>query len=616
MNRPRSLWNRWPTSWVVKAILEARRSVRPVASFLLAWGLLQAAVLAPLLGWAGAHLTTRNGELAISNYDIASFLLSPRGLFFLIAGGTLNLALIYAQHAGLFVIASQPQLGAVPSLTRLLWRNAQQIPGLVRLGLWQLLGFGLLLAPFGLAALAIARSLLGDYDVNYYLATQPRAWVWTVRLTFLLLGVYGALAVLLYLRWILAVPHLLVSGESPLRCLKMSWRATRGRVHRAALPFVLWWAAWLVTGAVIAAGFTFVARALVEAAGASLPRLIPVLMVLETMVFVGGLLGAYVGGVVHQFLLAHLYWDLHPRSRVTEEDASADSRVLPPGLKPALGVAAATLLAVSGFGTWQYITRIDSGITVQITAHRGSSRRAPENSLSALQQAILEGADYAEIDVQSTRDGQVVLLHDGDLMRVAGDPRRVGDMTLEELRELDLGSWFSRQFAGERVATLEEAINLVRGRLKLNIELKYNRPDPALGERVLRILRTKRFVSECVITSLSADELMRLGRQAPELRTGLIVTAALGDTTRMPVAFLSMNTAQVSYGSVKLAHRQGKAVHVWTVNDRGSALRMIDLGVDNLITDEPEMMVTLRKELRRLNQAELVVLSLRTRFLP
>jgi glycerophosphoryl diester phosphodiesterase len=383
-----------------------------------------------------------------------------------------------------------------------------------------------------------------------------------------------------------------------------------------ALPFVLWWAAWLVTVSVIGFGFTFAARILVEAAGTSLPRLIPVLMFLETLVFVGGLLGAYAGGVVHQFLLARLYWNLHPRRRLAEEDIPLDSRVLPTWAKPALGVIGAVLLVVSGFGTWQYIAHVTSEIPVEITAHRGSSRGAPENTLSALRQAMLEGADYAEIDVQSTRDGRVVLLHDGDLMRVAGDPRRVEDLTVEELRELDVGRWFSEEFSGERIATLEEAIDLVRGRLKLNIELKYNRPDPSLGERVVRILRTKNFVSECVITSLTADELLRLGKQTPELRTGLIVTAALGDTTRMPVAFLSMNTTRISHGSVKLAQRQGKAIHVWTVNDRVTALRMIEMGVDNLITDEPEMIGALRQELRELSQPELVALALRTRFLP
>ena len=108
--------------------------------------------------------------------------------------------------------------------------------------------------------------------------------------------------------------------------------------------------------------------------------------------------------------------------------------------------------------TIRQLRLIDTDVTVHITAHRGSSRRAPENSLSAVRQAIADGADFAEIDVQSTRDGQVVLWHDADLMRTIRDPRQIGDCTLAELQTLDVGSHFSPAFAHERIATLEEAI--------------------------------------------------------------------------------------------------------------------------------------------------------------
>ena len=138
----------------------------------------------------------------------------------------------------------------------------------------------------------------------------------------------------------------------------------------------------------------------------------------------------------------------------------------------------------------------------EVTAHRAGAVKAPENTLSALKQAIADGADLAEIDVQTTRDGELVILHDGDLARIAGDRRRVEQCTLAELRQLDIGSWHNAAFAGERIATLGEMIALARGRIRLNVELKYNRDDPQLAAKVLRLLRSEGVLDQCVITSL------------------------------------------------------------------------------------------------------------------
>ena len=144
------------------------------------------------------------------------------------------------------------------------------------------------------------------------------------------------------------------------------------------------------------------------------------------------------------------------------------------------GLAAGLWLAVVAGAA--FIQGFNINRTVEITGHRGSKVRAPENTLSALRQAIAEGADYAEIDVQTTADGVVVLLHDADLMRVASVERRLRDIKFDELSDIDVGSWFMPEFSNERIPTLQEAIDLARGRIKLNIELKFTWPDPALAE--------------------------------------------------------------------------------------------------------------------------------------
>ena len=595
---------------VRESLLDAAHQLRPVALFLVGWGLMYAVVLAPLTTWALGRLVTTSGNWAVSNEDIATFLLSPAGIVFLGLAGTLNVAFFYSQQAGLLMIANAKHLGSAPGLLGLLWQNLKRIPLLAKLATLQIGAFALLFLPFGMVVAVVALRLLGDHDINYYLATKPSSWTWAVRVAVAALGAYALLGAWLFLRWLLAVPYVVHSDAGPFQCLRQSWRATRGRLRLLALPLLLWWAAWLAVSLSLSALYVVVARELVDWGIAHGWWLGLMLMLLQSVALIGGVLGTFVGGVVHQFLVANLYWQLHPPI------ASAPVSATPQPLLPRrvlVGFALALILSTASI--WSETRSLETGIEVAITAHRGSSRHAPENTLSAIRQAIAEKADYAEIDVQSTKDGETVMLHDGDLMRLAGDPRQVMELTLPELKQIDIGSWFATEFKEERPATLQEVIALARDRIKLNIELKYNRPDPELADRVLAILHAESFVTNCVVTSLAAGELIRLKENAPELRVGLIVTEALGDYTRLPVDFVSLNAAQANASSVAAARRHGKAVHVWTINDLDAALRMMAYGVDNLITDEPAALVKLRQQVRELNAAELLALGWSARFI-
>ena len=107
-----------------------------------------------------------------------------------------------------------------------------------------------------------------------------------------------------------------------------------------------------------------------------------------------------------------------------------------------------------------------------VIAHRGASRAAPENTLSAMKKAIQFGADYAECDVYLTKDGEMVLFHDEEMERTTGQTGMIWDYTLAELKELEVGSWFGEDFRGEPIPTLRQVIRLCKGKIKLNIEVK------------------------------------------------------------------------------------------------------------------------------------------------
>ncbi|MGL5223450.1 MAG: glycerophosphodiester phosphodiesterase, partial [Plesiomonas shigelloides] len=248
---------------------------------------------------------------------------------------------------------------------------------------------------------------------------------------------------------------------------------------------------------------------------------------------------------------------------------------------------------------------------ILITAHRAGAARGPENTVAALRQAIAEKADYAEIDVQTAADGELVVLHDADLMRIAGDPARVADLSHQEIQQRDAGAWHSEAFRGEPVPTLRQMLDEARGRIGLNIELKYNRPDPTLAAAVVAMLQKEGMTQQVVITSLEAKAIEEVRKLDPSIRTGLIVTQSIGDPIKADTQFLAVNQSVANEKFIARAHKGGKQVHVWTVNNPRQMIRMLALGADVLITDYPQEAADIRAQWLALSPVEQTALRLR-----
>jgi glycerophosphoryl diester phosphodiesterase len=388
---------------------------------------------------------------------------------------------------------------------------------------------------------------------------------------------------------------------------------TRGRLGRIVLPLVLWWA--LITA--VAVALTWGCRQLSEAsldwAGIDVRRVLPLVAVYLTVSILGSFLYGGLGLAGHQFLVTRLYAEKRDPERwraVTAPVPSVTRRRL---AGPAVLVAAG-LLFLSLAGAAFVISRLNLRQEVAITAHRGGIVAAPENSMAAFRGAIEDGADYAELDVQHTLDRRLVVVHDGDLMRLGGDPRKVAELTAGEFASIDIGRKVDAKFAGEHPPLLEDVIELVRGRMKLNVELKYNVPDPGLAPAVVELLRREDFLDDAVITSLDYAALKQVESIEPRLRTGHVITAAVGNVLRTEADFLSLNAAQATVSLLRRARRAGKEVHVWTVNEPEAMLRMIERGADNIITDDPALLARLMRERSALRTPELLGLRLRVLF--
>lgn len=232
-----------------------------------------------------------------------------------------------------------------------------------------------------------------------------------------------------------------------------------------------------------------------------------------------------------------------------------------------------------------------------VTAHRGYSAAAPENTLPAFQLAIDQGCERAELDVQMTKDGVVMVTHDTNMRRCTGRNQNIYDMTYDEVRKLDAGRWFGKKYAGTKVPTLEEVLDLCKGKIELNIEVKPNAATPELEAETLRIIREKGFENDCVITSQSYATLCKVKELAPEIPTGYILALGVGSYYDLPAAdFFSVESTFITSGMVQQVHLRGKTVSAWTVNREEDASDLLSLGVDDVITDKPEMVQQLMAE--------------------
>jgi glycerophosphoryl diester phosphodiesterase len=236
-----------------------------------------------------------------------------------------------------------------------------------------------------------------------------------------------------------------------------------------------------------------------------------------------------------------------------------------------------------------------------VIAHRGASRAAPENTLSAMKKAIEFGADYAECDVFQTKDGEIVLFHDEEMERTTGKEGMIWDYTLAELKGLEVGSWFKEEFRGEPIPTLREVIKLVKGKIKLNIEVKISGNDPNIVQKVVDIIRSENFSQECMVTSFEKPVIEKVKEIAPEVITGFIFDEEHPpDIFKGNWEYVCSKRNIVDEAFVQKAKQKGKRLNVWTVNYPAEMKKFIDLGVDGIITDVPDL---LRETLARKNRS-------------
>ncbi|WP_183569548.1 glycerophosphodiester phosphodiesterase [Paenibacillus endophyticus] len=227
-------------------------------------------------------------------------------------------------------------------------------------------------------------------------------------------------------------------------------------------------------------------------------------------------------------------------------------------------------------------------------AHRGASGCCPENTLAAFQKALELGATGIETDVQLTKDGRIVVIHDESLARTAGLNKLVKDTDYDELASLDAGSWFAPAFQSERIPTLEQLLDLLQqAEAILNIELKNGIfPYAGMEEKVIALVRAYRMEERVIISSFNHYSLVRCKQLAPEIRTGVLYMEGLYRPWEYAASLQAEALHAYKYAVtpewIAEAAAHGIAYHPFTVNDTAEMEQLINAGAAGIITDFPD----------------------------
>lgn len=229
--------------------------------------------------------------------------------------------------------------------------------------------------------------------------------------------------------------------------------------------------------------------------------------------------------------------------------------------------------------------------TTKILAHRGASGYTPENTISSFKKALELGFDGIELDVHLSKDGHLIVMHDEKVDRTTNGKGSILSYTLKELKELDAGSWFDTKFKGEKIPTLNEVLELIKGKdILLNVEIKAGyRYYAAIEEKLLSLLEKYNYLDKSIISSFDHYSLVRLKELNSEVKTGLLYTAALYEpwdyARKVKVNALHPYYITLTPEFIKSAFENNLQINTYTVNHEPTVKKLMEAGINGVISN-------------------------------
>ncbi len=548
--------------------------------------LLSGFVFVPFMSWLFDRFLRSGGSGYLVNGEVITYAFDWRGALSFVLLGSLMAFFLFTEIGVILVLAQKTYFGHSVTVMDALATVIKRIPRLIGLGIIQFLLLMILISPF--IDSPLLNYLLSGYNIDILIINPIRQSIIKVVITAMILTI----VFLLICRLIFSLQLIIVRSRTMVKAMKESWKITKGRILRVSVSLVA--VNLLLFG--LASGLLM------------LINYIPIwlefsdrIMFLQTLtiVFTG-----YIGFVLTMLVIPlnivfinRLYYDFQadPKDNLVLSGSwlagKAESRIAQAVVKhkAAYRLTFFFLLTLTFLlNTQIYSNILHARWNVMIAAHRGDPIQAPENTLAAIEAAVLQAVDYVEIDVQLTADNVLVLFHDNTLRRIDGSDRSIGNMTLSEIRQIDAGSWFSEEYAGESIPTLEEAIIHVGDRARLLIDVKLTGEPEITAKLLSEILQYHEIADRCLVQSFSPRFLSELRSYDPDIRIGQILTASAGRLDRLDIDFYTISQNMLTENFVKMAREQKRQIWVWTVNSERNIKTVLQYDINGIITDYPQ----------------------------
>lgn len=572
---------------------------RQLLGFALLFRMVESLLFAPLVAWAGHWLV---GRTVLDSTALVSFLLSPRGFVAIVLASVIALTIRLTEHAGMSAIFFGASEGRMVTGRDALRLVRLHLLTLVRVSArFTVIGLLVLLPPLATSG-GFAMWLLPRHDINYYLKLRPPEFL-AAAISIGVIALATAICLLwLAVRWRWVVQAVLFEQKQPHEAFARSAVLTQGirwRLFGLLIAVMLVSLALGLIAAVAGDAATSLLLGVIEHGATSLAVVFGLLLLFRILL---GAACTFLGSCVDAgtFTLAY-------RRRLSAVDGRASLpivsslRSLDAAVRWVPAALIVLLIAFAATASYLAVNAIRDERTITIHAHRGVSTRAPENSLAAAREAITAGADYIETDVQLSKDGVLVIAHDSDFSRLGGVAKKVWDLTYDEIRAIPIGASSAPEFREEITPTLDALLVEAKGRIKLNIELKYYGGDRLrLAQKVIDAVRQHGMLDQVVIQCLEYEPLAEVHRLAPDVPIGYLLSFNAREPSRLEVDFLSVQQSRLDHRFIRRAHRRGQQVYAWTVDAPGDMERLFDLGIDGIITDQSALAhATLKKYRQR-----------------
>ncbi|MEP3300201.1 MAG: glycerophosphodiester phosphodiesterase family protein [Pseudoruegeria sp.] len=573
-----------------------------------ALSLLAVAIISPVTALILRTAIGLSGNPALADQDIAYFLLSPVGLICLLVGTSILITAGVLDTSFLMSIHVADRLHGLGSFRSGLASVLPRLHTVFLLAAQLTLRLLVFAAPFLGVSLIIAKSMLTEFDINYYLAEHPPEFIRAVCLIGAVIAFMLVVLVNRMLGWVFTLPLVLFAGVSPRRAFAQSEALSKGHRWRLLRLFATWGLMSFAMGFILVGSMGIFTKVLVPSSANSLSTLVALLTV---VVLLWATLNALITTLTSGAFAILVAEEFDTAGGQVDANYLARTDALPGLVRrlAVLGPLAGVLILVGGLSGKFLLDGIRLNDEVIVIAHRGAAGERPENTMSSINRAIEVGADFVEIDVQETSEGEVIVVHDSDFMKLAGVPTKVWDVTAAELKTIDIGSWFDPLYSAERTPLLRDVLQAAKDKSKVLIELKYYGHNDQLEQRVLDIVAAEGMQEQVAYMSLKMPLVEKTKELDSGAQAGLLAATAVGDLTALDADFLAVNTGLATRSLVQRADAVEKPVYVWTVNDALVMSQMLSRGIKGLITDEPALALKVLEERKELSIPERLLIA-------